>query len=642
MCLKRFLLLSACFLLIVNEAHTQTYSSEWIEVYFNMPAGETDKYPGIESNHSWDLIGTLVSLIDSASTSVDLCIYDLENPRISDALVQAKSRGVRIRVVTDNHNRNDGYLVDEAMWLALGNAGIISIDDDGDIYRSATDITDHRLVNAGADMHNKFAVIDKLSPSTGDDIVWTGSTNLTYTGAYNTNNVVVIKDADVAQVYTEEFEQMWGGDVDEPDPLKSRFHKDKNDVSEHIFDVGGTRVEIYFAPVNRSDTKPSISDRLVELLENEAQSDIKFQAFSITPDIPISKAMWSISDTSDVTLEGVIDPGFYSRYRNAGDIWGSPEAQIGNRKILPARETRKLHHKVMVIDADNPNDEDQAVVVTGSYNFSNNAEYNNDENLLIIFSDTIAAQYALDFEGAMQRAEGKLEAPAPPVEVGIWHEVYAIRDGSYFEVEVMPGFGYPVRLLGVDIPSIFSGRDSADYFAGPSADYLRNVLEGRKVRIKGYDGTEPESRYGAYRAYVEVDIDGEAIPLNKLILERGYGTYSVYYRQDPDSVEKFKKYEATARVNEEGMWKSPEKVGTRVPRGKEASQGDAVEVVYPININTADQATLELLPGIGETYARRIIDYRETNGGFKAVDELINIKGIGPKRFEKLRPVVTI
>lgn len=640
--LKRILLLLACFFLFTNKIQSQTNSSEWIKVYFNMPAGETDKYTGIKSNHSWDLIGTLVSLIDSASTSVDLCIYDLENPRISEALIHAKKRGVRIRVVTDDHNRNDGYLVDEAMWLALGNAGIISIDDDGDIYWSATDITDHRLVNAGADMHNKFAVIDRLSPSVEDDIVWTGSTNLTYTGAYNTNNVVVIKDEDVARVYTEEFEQMWGGDQDEPDPIKARFHKDKKDVSQHIFDVGGITIEVYFAPVNRSDTKPSISDRLVDLLKTEAQSDIKFQAFSITPNIPLSEAMWNISNTTEVTLAGVIDPGFYSRYRNAGDIWGSPEAQSGNRKIFPARETRKLHHKVMVIDSDNPDENDQAVVVTGSYNFSNNAEYNNDENLLIIYSDEIAAQYALDFEGAMQRAEGKTEAPAPPVDTGAWHEVYAIRDGSYFEVEVMPGFGYPVRLLGVDIPSIFSGRDSSDYFAGPSADYLRNILEGRKVRVRGYDGGVPESRYGAYRAYVEVDIDGTSRSLNKMILERGYGTYSVYYRQDPDSVEQFKGYEALARQNKEGMWKSLEEVGTRVPRGDEASKGDAVEVVYPININTADQATLELLPGIGETYAKRIIEYRETNSGFKTVDELINIKGIGPKRFEKLRPVVTI
>lgn len=642
MYLKRIPLLLTCLLLFVAKVHSQSNSSEWIQVYFNMPAGETDKYPGAKSNHSWDLIGTLVSLIDSASTSVDLCIYDLENPRISEALVSAKNRGVRIRVVTDNHNRNDGYLVDEEMWKALGDAGIISIDDDGDIYRSATDITDHRLVNAGADMHNKFAVIDMLSPSPDDDIVWTGSTNLTYTGAYNTNNVVVLKDADVARVYTEEFEQMWGGDGDEPDPLKAVFHKDKKDVSQHIFDVGGTTVEIYFAPVNRSDTKPSISDRLVKLLKDEAQSDIKFQAFSITPNIPLSEAMWNISDTSEVTLQGVIDPGFYSRYRNAGDIWGSAEAQTGNRKILPARETRKLHHKVMVIDTDNPENEDMAVVVTGSYNFSNNAEFNNDENLLIIYSDSIAAQYALDFEGAMQRAEGITEAPAPHVEPGVWYDVYAIRDGSYFEIEVMPGFGYPVRLLGVDIPSIFSGRDSADYFAGPSADYLRNILEGRKVRIMGFDGGEPESRYGAYRAYVDVEMGETPMPLNKTILERGYGTYSVYYRQDPDSVEKFKLYEETARTAESGMWKDPEKVGTRVPRGKEASQGDAVEVVYPININTADQATLELLPGIGETYAKRIIEYRETNGGFKAVDELVNIKGIGPKRYEKLRPVVTI
>ena len=296
----------------------------------------------------------------------------------------------------------------------------------------------------------------------------------------------------------------------------------------------------------------------------------------------------------------------------------------------------------MILDAENPDSTDVAVVVTGSYNFSNNAEVNNDENLIIIYSDEIGAQYAADFFGARARAREEAEAPAPEVDTDIWYNVYSIRDGAQFEIEVLPGFGYPVRLLGVDIPSIYAGTDSSYYYSGAAAEYLRNLLEGRKVKLKGVGELSPESRYGAYRAYVEIDFDGKELPLNKIMLEKGYGTYAVYFNQDSDSIDAFKFYELNAREEGAGMWRNSSKVGTRVARVSELSKADAVEVVYPININTADQATLELLPGIGETYARRIIEYREQNGGFKSVDELINIKGIGQKRFEQLRPVVTL
>ena len=143
----------------------------------------------------------------------------------------------------------------------------------------------------------------------------------------------------------------------------------------------------------------------------------------------------------NIRLEGIIDPGFYSRYQKAGDIWGSKEAKEDNRLILSAKETRKLHHKILILDAEHPDTNDVAVVITGSYNFSNNAEVNNDENTIIIFSDEIAKQYAADFSGVFGRAKGEMEAPAPPIQIDTWYPVYSIRDGSHFEMEVLPGFG---------------------------------------------------------------------------------------------------------------------------------------------------------------------------------------------------------
>jgi comEA protein len=61
-----------------------------------------------------------------------------------------------------------------------------------------------------------------------------------------------------------------------------------------------------------------------------------------------------------------------------------------------------------------------------------------------------------------------------------------------------------------------------------------------------------------------------------------------------------------------------------------------------ININTASGAELELLPGIGPALAGHILEYRQKNGPFTSVDQLDNVKGIGPRTLERLRPLVRV
>lgn len=61
-----------------------------------------------------------------------------------------------------------------------------------------------------------------------------------------------------------------------------------------------------------------------------------------------------------------------------------------------------------------------------------------------------------------------------------------------------------------------------------------------------------------------------------------------------------------------------------------------------LNINTASAEQLESLPGVGPVTARAIIEYRRQNGGFRSVDELIEVRGIGPKRLEQIRPYVFV
>ncbi|XWN36956.1 MAG: helix-hairpin-helix domain-containing protein [Balneola sp.] len=61
-----------------------------------------------------------------------------------------------------------------------------------------------------------------------------------------------------------------------------------------------------------------------------------------------------------------------------------------------------------------------------------------------------------------------------------------------------------------------------------------------------------------------------------------------------------------------------------------------------VNINTAGIEELKKLKGIGETYAQRIVDYREENGEFKMIEELLNVKGIGEKRLQDIKAFITL
>ena len=61
-----------------------------------------------------------------------------------------------------------------------------------------------------------------------------------------------------------------------------------------------------------------------------------------------------------------------------------------------------------------------------------------------------------------------------------------------------------------------------------------------------------------------------------------------------------------------------------------------------VNLNAATVAELETLPGIGPALAQRIISYREQHGGFRRVEDLLEVPGIGPKKFEELKAHVTV
>jgi competence protein ComEA len=87
-------------------------------------------------------------------------------------------------------------------------------------------------------------------------------------------------------------------------------------------------------------------------------------------------------------------------------------------------------------------------------------------------------------------------------------------------------------------------------------------------------------------------------------------------------------------------------LGAAAPAGQEAPRRAAPAAKTsssgPVNLNTATVAQLESLPGIGKSTAERILEYRQKSGGFKKIEDLMNIRGIGEKNFLKLKPLITV
>lgn len=308
--------------------------------YITTGEGAWEVYFSKIDGNAYSLEKRLVTKLSFAKKRVDAALYDLDSVPIADALIDAHARGVSVRVFTENDNADQGEIE------RLQDEGV-SVRDDGD--------------NDGY-MHHKFIVID-------EQYVWTGSYNPTYNGAYkNNNNVIWIDSVPLAYNFTQEFQEMFvSAQLDRSsDPHIPFPHVSLND---------GTQISTYFAPEN--DT---ISPLLMEI--TSAKKSIYFMVFSFTHD-KLGEAMRDRFQLG-VTIGGLFDESGLNAYSEY-----EPMQKAG----IPVRVDRSsgaMHHKVIIID--------EETVITGSYNFSKNAETRNSENLLIIKGNKdIARTYLAEF-----------------------------------------------------------------------------------------------------------------------------------------------------------------------------------------------------------------------------------------------------
>ncbi len=315
-----------------------------IRVYFTEP-----RHPDDKANHPPAIDRFLVEAIDGAQKTVDMAAFELDLESVTQALIRAHQRGVRVRLVTDTDYAEDYGPVE------LQKAGVPVVFDQRNAF-----------------MHNKFTVIDGKQ-------VWMGSWNYTNNCTFrNNNNAMVFDSPQLAANYTAEFEEMFvDGEFGPTSPQNVRYPE---------VTVDGVRVENYFASEDKS-----ITPRIAELVRGARQS-IYFMAFAFTDD-DIAQAMLERS-RKGVTVRGVMEQ------RNAEGS-GSEFAVLKQAgiDILPDGNPYVMHHKVIIID--------EAIVITGSFNFSGSAAKNNDENLVIVHSPEIAALYKAEFERVYALAQQK-------------------------------------------------------------------------------------------------------------------------------------------------------------------------------------------------------------------------------------------
>ncbi|MBW7877052.1 MAG: DUF1669 domain-containing protein [Candidatus Cloacimonetes bacterium] len=326
------------------------FSASKIELHFG---------PGDGSEPTLDQ--HFISFVEKAKKTLDGAFFEFRLDSIVDALIRAHNRGVKLRLVTDDGNY---YLRDHA-------TGIVD--------REKMNPFAQRILDAGIDlkqdndrsglMHNKFAIVD-------GQWVWTGSYNLTDSCSLkNENNAIWLKNAELAKVFTTEFEEMF---VDNQFGVRSPSQLENQTVMH-----GDIKIEVLFGPEDNPMGK------VEEYLRNATES-IYFMEFAMTH-----------NDLGEVMVQkhhqGLKVRGIFDRmlYRSTG-----PYAEFSRLTaagvpvvVYDSPHRGKMHHKVFIIDAEGS----EPKVAIGSGNASANGNKGNDENVVIIHDKAIAKRYLREF-----------------------------------------------------------------------------------------------------------------------------------------------------------------------------------------------------------------------------------------------------
>jgi len=224
-------------------------------------------------------------------------------------------------------------------------------------------------------MNDKFIVVDHSQ-------VWTGSVDYNVSGVFREYNAVIrISSPEIAADYTKEFDEMF---------VNNQFGRlVVPETPYSSVTIQGTQVDVLFSPDDL------VVDRLSMLL-GEAQQSIYFLAYSFG-----SNDLGNIireKAAQGVVVGGVLESDqVSSEQANPNQV---EELNLFRQAGLDIRldgNAEIMNHKIMIIDG--------RIVVMGSYDFTNRAETENDENVLIIYDEKIAQKFMEEFQRVQSRAE---------------------------------------------------------------------------------------------------------------------------------------------------------------------------------------------------------------------------------------------
>ncbi|MFN6541149.1 MAG: phospholipase D-like domain-containing protein [Nostoc sp. EkiNYC01] len=413
-----------------------------VQVYFNH--SQSSEYKELyrqQTRLGDDLEKQIVDTISQAKSTVDVAVQELRLPKVAQALVDRQKSGVKVRLILENtYSRSwSNFTPEEVNKLDKRERQryqefrqFIDINHDNQFTPTEINQRDALIIlqnakipslddredgSAGSSlMHHKFVIVDNR-------IVIITSANFTLSDTFgdytnpstlgNANNLLQIDSPELASLFTEEFNIMWGdGPGGKPD---SRFGLQKPLRLPKEITLNKTKITVQFSPTSPTEPWTNSSNGLIGKTLDSARGSIDLALFVFS-----EQRLANILENKhqqNVQIRALIEPQFaYRPYSEALDMmgvalgnkckyevdnhpWQNPITTVGV-PVLPKGDL--LHHKFAVID--------NQTVITGSHNWSDAANNGNDETLIAIESPIVAAHYMREFA----RLYAKIKPGLPP------------------------------------------------------------------------------------------------------------------------------------------------------------------------------------------------------------------------------------
>ena len=393
--------------------------------YFNQNQSTryTDPYRNIPRSGD-NLEAVILEQVNSAKKSVFVAVQELRLPLIAQALIDKKKAGVDVRVVIEHDynfdvmsqrdetsdNEHDASKLNELR-------AFVDVNRNGRFEKSELETRDaiYMLKAAGVPMlddtsngtkgsglmHHKFVVVDgkaTIVSSANFTMSCIHGDVLVPASRGNANSLIVVQSPAFAQIFNEEFNQMWGNGK------RGNFGQNKTYRGPQTVTVRGVKLTVQFSPTSRRyNWEESVNGLIANELKKATQS-IKAALF-VFSEQKIADVMEK-RQSAGVKIGAFIEPKFAFRdyselldmlglqmlnskcaYEPDNNPWKVPAKEVGMARLPPGD---MLHHKFAVVD--------NQTVVTGSQNWSDAANYINDETLVIINGKGISDSYTQEYE----------------------------------------------------------------------------------------------------------------------------------------------------------------------------------------------------------------------------------------------------